>query len=95
MKKFMNLCYDKGIKQGLISSTTYKHAVGKCDWVKDKYGVELENFCVGTFEAKLDMMLAIADAYNYEMDEILIVDDFWENLREQLIRGFKHVRLWK
>lgn len=90
MKRFMKLCSDKGIKQGLISSTTsYKHAIGKCDWVKDNYGVELENFCVGTFEAKLDMMLAIADAYNYERDAILIVDDFWENLERAANNGFQ------
>ena len=90
MKRFMTLCCNKGIRQGLISSTIfYKHAANKCDWVKDKYGVELENFCVGTPKAKLDMMLAIADAYNYKRDEILIVDDFWENLERAANNGFQ------
>lgn len=90
VKKFMTLCMNRGITQGLISATrSYKHAIGKCDWVKENYGVELENYCVGDFEAKLDMMLTIEEAYNYKRDEILIVDDFWKNLERAANNGFQ------
>ena len=90
MKKFMNLCLNKNIKQGLISTTiSYKHATGKCEWVRENYGIELENFCVGTYKAKIDMMLAISDAYDYEKYEILIVDGFGENLERAADNGFQ------
>ena len=90
MKKFMDLCSKKNMRQGLISSAmSFKHSIGKCEWVKDKYGIELENFCVGTFEAKFNMMLTIADAIKYSRDEILIVDDFWESLERAANNGFQ------
>lgn len=81
MKEFMELCKSKGIRQGLISAThSNKHGNSKNEWVLDRYGIELENFCVSTSEDKIEMMKAIADAYNYERYEILIVDDYYATL---------------
>ena len=63
---------------GLISTTeSFRHMEAKQQFVKRMYGVNLENFCVGTQDGKLDMLNAIAAAYVYEKDEIAIVDDYW------------------
>ena len=83
MKKFIEECNKRGIRQGLISAThSYKHASAKNDWVKTNYGIELENFCVATADDKIEMMNSIADAYKYSRDEILIVDDYWYTLEK-------------
>lgn len=89
MKKFMKECEKKNIQMGLISATvSVKHAKGKHDWVLMNYGINLENFCVGTFENKLAIMFAIADAYNIPKSQIMIVDDYWENLERAANAGF-------
>lgn len=89
MKAFMNMCEASGVRQGLISATTSaKHMQGKVAWVKENYGVELENFCVGTPEAKLRIMLALADTSGFHKYEILIVDDYFENTTRAANAGF-------
>lgn len=90
MKEFMELCKEKGIRQGLISAThSYKHASAKNDWVLDKYGIELENFCVAKADDKIEMMNSIADAYYYERYEILIVDDYFAILENAANNNFQ------
>lgn len=90
MKKFMKTCEKLGIRQGLISATTsYEHFISKQEWVKERYGINLENFCVGTVEAKQEILLAIADAYEYDRDEILVVDDMWQTLSQAALNGFQ------
>lgn len=89
MKEFMNICEANGVRQGLISATTSaKHMNGKLDWVKEKYGVDLENFCVGTPDAKLRVMIALADTSDFHKYEILIVDDYFENVTRAANAGF-------
>lgn len=90
MKEFMELCKTSGIRQGLISAThSYKHASAKNDWVLDRYGIELENFCVATADDKIEMMKAIATAYKYENYEILIVDDYFAILENAANNNFQ------
>lgn len=90
MKQFIDICKDKNIRMGLISTTlSFKHMQAKNDWVFFNYGVNLENFCVGTFEGKLQIMQAISDTYKIPKDAILIVDDFWENLGRAANAGFQ------
>lgn len=49
MALFMNICEEKGIRMGLISTTeSFRHMEAKQQFVKRMYGVNLENFCVGT-----------------------------------------------
>lgn len=89
MQKFMNMCRKKHIPMGLISTTgSYKHAEAKHDWVFEQYGIDLDNYCVGTYEGKLTMTLAIAEVYDIPKEQILIVDDFWENLERAANNGF-------
>ena len=87
---FMNICEEKGIRMGLISTTeSFRHMEAKQQFVKRMYGVNLENFCVGTQDGKLDMLNAIAAAYVYEKDEIAIVDDYWYQLERAADAGFQ------
>ena len=89
MQKFMNVCKKKNIRMGLISATcSFQHSQGKHDWVFAQYGVDLENFCVGTFEDKLRIMIAISEAYEIPRNQILIVDDLWENLERAANNDF-------
>lgn len=90
MKEFMELCSDKGIRQGLISWTeSFKHMKGKEDWVSENYGISLENFCVCSADAKIDMMLSISKAYKFDPNQILIVDDRTATLEKASSKGFQ------
>lgn len=90
MKKFMNICSKMNIRQGLISaSLSYKHFEAKNEWVRRNYDTQLENFCVGRVDRKIDMINAIADAYCFDKNEILVVDDFWETLEKVANAGFQ------
>ena len=90
MKEFMELCFSKGIRQGLISATSsFKHMKGKEDWVKENYDISLENFCVCSADAKVDMMLTISEAYRLDPNQILIVDDFYDILDKASSKGFQ------
>lgn len=88
--KLMNWAVNEGKRQGLVSGVTcFVHARNKENWVKDHYGVALENFCVSSQEMKLGIMVAIAEAFGFEHDEILLVDDLWENLERAADNGFQ------
>lgn len=89
MKEFMQLCEDRDIQMGLISATTsYPHMDRKHGWVFESYGFDLQNFCVGEADSKLDMLIAIHDAYNIERNRILIVDDRYATLNMCEDAGF-------
>lgn len=90
MALFMNICEEKGIRMGIISTAeSFRHMETKQQFIKRMYGVNLENFCVGTQDGKLDMLNAIAAAYVYEKDEIAIVDDYWYQLERAADAGYK------
>ena len=38
---------------------------------------------------KLGMLIAIAEAFDYARDEILLVDDVWDNLERAADNGFQ------
>lgn len=89
LKRFMEECIKRNIKLGLISATmSYPHMKAKNDWVLDNYGIELENYCVGTYEGKVKIMIAISDAFNIPREQILIIDDLYENLERAAKNGF-------
>lgn len=90
MAQFIKICKTKRIRLGLISITaSFCHMDMKQRFVKQMYGIELENFCVGIQEGKLDMLNAIAAAYGYQKDEIAIVDDYWYQLERAADAGFQ------
>lgn len=85
----MELLKKNNIRMGLISTTeSYLVAKTKQKFVEDRYGIELENFCTGTQDGKLDMLNAIADAYGYVKQEVAIVDDYWYQLERASDAGF-------
>lgn len=89
MKKFMQLCAYRNIQMGLISATTaFPHMDMNHRWVLDNYGFGLQNFCVGNEDAKLDMLIAIHNAYNIERNRILIVDNGYTTLNMCEAAGF-------
>ena len=61
----------------------------KLKFVKERYGVELENFCVSSQDGKLDMLNTIANAFHYKKSEIAIVDDYWYQLDRAADGGFQ------
>lgn len=90
LKSFMDICITQGIRIGLISYTdSYLHMQMKQKWVEENYQVKIENFCVGSFEMKIDLMQGLCDAYQYAPDEILFVDDALANLEAAEASGFQ------
>lgn len=89
MQKMINLCKDLGIAQGLISVvSTFKHMQAKHQWCFDNYEVDLGNFCVGTDEEKIRQLCIIADAYGFERNQVVIIDDKFAILNEASKLGF-------
>ena len=90
IKAFMHFAKEKGIRQGLISSTTSCiHMKNKENWVNEHYGISLENYCVSQPEMKLGIMIALAKANHYKNEEILLVDDSLDNLERGCDNGFQ------
>lgn len=90
LKYFMEELIKRNIKLGLISTTvSFKHMEAKQKWVEQNYGIKLENYCVNTFENKLMMMKAISNAFNILPEEILIVDDLYENIERAANNNFQ------
>ena len=90
MYDFVTMCLDKGIRTGLMSATdSYVHMVLKHDWVLLKYGVDMENFCVGSSDRKAPMLEYIAKANNLDNNEILLVDDLYSTLESASNLGFQ------
>lgn len=90
IKRFIDYAKCENKRQGLISGVDcFIHAKNKENWVKEHYGIELENYCVGSQEMKLGMLIAIARAFGYARGEILLVDDAWENLERAADNGFQ------
>lgn len=73
---FINLCSSRGIRMGLMSATeSFCHMQLKHKWVLLNYGVDLENFCVGSFDLKAKTLPYIAAANGLRNENILLVDD--------------------
>lgn len=88
MKEFMTELQDRNIELGLISQTgSYIHMIRKQEWVKEKYNVDLKNYCVAS--NKIDMMLALSRAYHLPNSSILIVDDKEAILENAIGNGFQ------
>ena len=89
MEKFMKECESKNIPMGLVSVVmSAKHMMCKQDWVLEKYGIFLENYCVGKAEDKIKVMRAISEAYGIPKSKILIVDDLWQTVSDAYNEGF-------
>lgn len=90
MQIFINICKAKNIKLGLISSTlSYKHMEAKQKWAEEGYDTTLENFCVGSPEAKIEIMKALAESQHIERHNIMIIDDLYLTLDRAVNNGFK------
>jgi hypothetical protein len=99
-KKLMKLFYNKQVPMGLIScDRSAIHFQKKIDWVKNKMGFSLENYCVGLGYSKINMLKAISNAYNIPEKEILLIDDDYDLLNEAVDIGFSamspvEIRYW-
>ena len=88
MKEFMIELQNRNIELGLISQTdSYIHMVRKQEWVKEKYDIDLKNYCVSS--DKIDMMVALSRAYPIPFYSILIVDDKETILNMAVSKGFQ------
>lgn len=84
MMKLINYCRDNNIDMGLISAVEFcATADVKLGWVKQKYGVDMKNFCVSTGEsAKKDMVSYIIRTYCLDANSILFVDDYYKHVSQ-------------
>lgn len=90
LDKFIVHCAGKGIEIGLTSvASTALHQERKLEWVRDNYGVILENYCVGDSKHKITLMKAIALGNKLDRDNILIVDDYCDTLYSAEEEGFQ------
>lgn len=90
MGVLLNHCKERNIHLGLISATGQSVcSKAKLEWVSNMYGLELENFCVDTAQSKVLMLTALAEVYNLNADEILLVDDYTYNLVDAANAGFQ------
>lgn len=90
MQEFLHLCKTEGKRIGIISATdSYVHMTMKQKWVAVNYQINAENFSVGTWERKIEMMEDLCEVNKYEPREILIVDDAVLTVRAAEDAGFQ------
>lgn len=90
MGKFMVHCAGRGIEIGMTSVvSTALHQERKLEWVRDNYGILLENYCVGDSKYKVTLMRAIALGNDWDRDSILLVDDYCDTLYSAEEEGFQ------
>lgn len=89
--EFIKKCKYYGVKMGLISFVdSCKHADMKLLWVKNKYDVTMEDYCVCSAEAKIQQALAITEALGLRPNQVLMVDDRYDVLASFGDHGFQH-----
>lgn len=87
----LNYCERNNIVTGLISGTSaYVCAEQKIEYVEEKYGYELNNWCVSSQAHKIFMLKALANFYNLSPEQILIVDDNYKVLTTAGDNGFEN-----
>lgn len=79
MEKFMNICANKDMEQGLISAVSFSiSSTLKRMWVLQKYGIRLNDYCTGSFEGKAKIIQGLIIAKNLSPENILFIDDYWQ-----------------
>lgn len=90
MKKVMDECDRRGILMALCSHTSFfPMSITKIAAVKEAYGYELINLCVGDAKAKHIALRITADSYGFCPSEVMLIDDLSLNLRDAETDGFK------
>lgn len=85
-----NYCKCHKIIIGLISGTSaYVCAEQKVEYVEEKYGYKLNNWCVASQTEKIPMLKALATLHNLNPEQILIVDDNYKVLTTAGDNGFQ------
>jgi len=82
MKLFLDYCDSNNMKMFLISASPAMIANEKLKWVENNYGYKLSNLCVNTHEDKVNIAKSVSIAYGINLDEILIVDDYFKVLSD-------------
>lgn len=89
MKEMMELLKAQGTQLGLISATfSFKHMQAKQEHIKEIYGIELENYCVGMPKNKAQLLEYLAEAKGLKKKEIMIIDDRYDIQQEAANNGF-------
>ena len=89
MQEFINSCIEKKIHMGMMSlAPSFKHSERKIHWIKENYGVDMENYSVGNREDKLRLLKVLAQTFNIEHNKIMLVDDRSDTLNEAAKNGF-------
>lgn len=82
MKVFIRSLSKMGIEMHLISATTKERGTVKLAWIKEHYGVSMINSCVVEPKDKVKKIREYCDSNKLQYDEVLFVDDYFQNLDE-------------
>ena len=52
---------------------SFKHSERKIHWIKENYGVDMENYSVGNRKDKLRLLKVLAQTFNVEHNKIMFV----------------------
>lgn len=89
MKEMLELLQSQGTQLGLISATfSFQHMLTKQKHIKEIYGIELENYCVGSSKHKVQLLEDLATAKGLRRNQIMFVDDRGELISEATNKGF-------
>lgn len=89
MQEFINECVERKLPMGMMSLvTSFKHSERKIHWIKEQYGVDMENYSVGNRKDKLKLLKSLALALGLDHRQILFIDDRSDTLNEVAENGF-------
>ena len=89
MKEMLELLKSQGTQLGLISATfSFKHMQTKQEHIKQIYGVELENYCVGSSNHKVPLLEDLTVAKGLKRNQIIFVDDKGDLISKAANEGF-------
>lgn len=89
MQEFIDECVEKGMKMGMMSLvSSFKHGERKIHWIKEQYGVNMENYSVGNREDKIRLLKVLMLTFNLDFKQIMIIDDRSDTLNEAAENGF-------
>lgn len=89
MKEMLELLKSQETQLGLISATfSFKHMQAKQKHIKQIYGVELENYCVGSSSNKVPLLEDLAVAKGLKTNQIIFIDDRGDLISKAANEGF-------
>ena len=92
MKKLVDCCMTKGIPLYCITGMRFTlHLEAKKSFIKNYYGDAIEVIATANQERKKDVVILLKRIYQCEFNEILFVDDYYDNIMMMKQIGVKAI----